>query len=310
MNGIIKPIVYIGIILLAVLLKRVGLFKDKDSETMSKILMNITLPLTVINACSGIKPDTGLFWLIPVGLLTDMVFLLVAFIIMRKQPKDICAFSMINISGYNLGAFAIPLIQLFFGSAGVVVASMVDMGNAIMVFGGTFALTSAILHIDDGQRTLKQSITDIAKKLFSSVTFDTYLVIMVIMILRIQLPEIVGQITQPFANANVFVAMFMLGLMFKIPKEKQLLMVVLKTLLIRVCLSVAAAAFVFYVLPFDLIIRQVATVCLIAPIASVAPVYTSRIGPHGSTASFYNILSVFVSFIMILILVFGIYRVG
>ena len=61
---------------------------------------------------------------------------------------------------------------------------------------------------------------------------------------------------------------------------------------------------------FDLIICQVATVCLIAPIGSVAPVYTSRIGPHGSTASFYNILSVLVSFVMILILVFGLYRVG
>ena len=63
MESIIKPLVYIGIIFLAIALKQAGVFGKDDYRILSRIVMNITLPLTVVHVCVGFRPEPSMYWL-------------------------------------------------------------------------------------------------------------------------------------------------------------------------------------------------------------------------------------------------------
>ena len=53
----------------------------------------------------------------------------------------------------------------------------------------------------------------VAKRLFSSLPFDAYLISIILAVFDIQIPQQVVAFTEPIANANAFCAMLMLGLM-------------------------------------------------------------------------------------------------
>ncbi len=95
----------------------------------------------------------------------------------RKKSKKEKAFYMMNTSGYNIGAFTMPFVQSFLSPFCMVAACMFDVGNAIMCTGGSYALLSSTLLQEGKQRGRAASFF---KKLFSSVSFDAYLLLLVL----------------------------------------------------------------------------------------------------------------------------------
>ena len=63
----IRPLIYLGILFLAVALKRAGLFKKEDAQVFGKVFLNITLPATAIHAFVGFTPTNSLFILAVIG---------------------------------------------------------------------------------------------------------------------------------------------------------------------------------------------------------------------------------------------------
>ena len=53
MDYIFKPMSYVLVILLGYLIKRAGFFGQDDHRMMSKIMVNITLPCTIVQAFYG-----------------------------------------------------------------------------------------------------------------------------------------------------------------------------------------------------------------------------------------------------------------
>ncbi|WRK55626.1 hypothetical protein SD457_13275 [Coprobacillaceae bacterium CR2/5/TPMF4] len=49
---------------------------------------------------------------------------------------------------------------------------MFDVGNALMGLGGTFAIASSVVNKQE-----KLSVSNVCKKLFSSIPFDVYIII-------------------------------------------------------------------------------------------------------------------------------------
>ena len=132
-----------------------------------------------------------------------------------KRRPDCEPFGMINSAGGNIGAFILPIVQVFYGAAGAVSCSMYDIGNALVMAGGGYAATCALLHLNKGQGGQKgiwHTVGGFLKNVVTSVTFDAYFIILLLMACHVRLPEILGTVTAPFAEANAFVAMFMVGL--------------------------------------------------------------------------------------------------
>lgn len=308
MESIIKPLVYIGIIFLAIALKQAGVFGKDDYRILSRIVMNITLPLTVVHVCVGFRPEPSMYWLVLIGFLCALLPMLTAFVVLRKKEAGLRAFGMINSAGGNIGAFILPIVQVFYGAAGAVSCSMYDIGNALVMAGGGYAATCALLHLNQGgQKGIWHTVGGFLKNVVTSVTFDAYFIMLLLMACHVRLPEILGTVTAPFAEANAFVAMFMVGLMFQPQKDREKIKAAFQTIGIRVGTAAVLALVIYYGLPVEPKIRQIAALCAFAPVGTLAPVFTEKSGGDGALASFLNSITVFISFFILLILVYTIF---
>lgn len=291
MRVLLTPLAYVIILFGAYALKRVGFFKADDHRVVSALVLNVTLPAAVIRVFSGVGRDTSLYWVVLLGLLCTALPLLVCSFAMRRAEKSRRVFSMLNICGYNIGCFALPLVQNFFGAPGAVIACMFDTGNAMIMTGGSYAITSTLLHTNPEEpATLRSAV----KKCFTSVPLLTYLLMLILNALRIPIPGAVVAIVDPIASANSFLAMLMVGLLFQVETKPEYIRDALVLVLARLAFAVCFALLIYYALPFPLFTRQVLAVLCFSPIGSLAPVYTEKCRGNSALASFANSISVVV----------------
>lgn len=299
MNYLIKPISYVLLIVLGYTLKCAGFFGREDYRLMSRIMINITLPCTIVRAFSGFSRDPQMFVIVGISFVCTLLPPILMYLATPGVDTRLRAYRMINIGGYNIGCFSLPLVEAFFGSTGVVAACMFDVGNAVMMTGGAYALTSTLLKTGGEAR---ESIGDILMKFLRSAPFDTYLIVFLLMALNVRLPEAVYTIAQPAANANAFIAMLMIGMMFEPAGDRTKLAEAARELGVRYALSAVFALACYFLTPFDLVIRQALVVLCFAPLSSLSPIYTDRCRSDTALASFTNSASIAVSLVLMMAL--------
>lgn len=296
MDALLRPLSFLMIMLGAYALKHIGFFRDQDADMAKKVVFNLTLPAAVLHAFSGLERDPSLFVLVLFGLACSVLPILLMFVLTRGQKTGRRAFFMINSAGYNIGSFAMPLVQNMFGAPGAAVACMFDTGNAVMQSSGAYTLTSAMLSIrgKDG----REGFGMILRKFFTSVAFDSYMLMLLLTALDLKLPDFVLTLTAPIASANSFFSMVMVGLMFRPFTQPGFLKDALRVIAVRLLFSAAFAALFYFVTPFPLLVRQVLAVVCFAPISSLSPANTERCLGDGSLASLTNSLSVIVALVI------------
>ncbi|MCI6267950.1 MAG: AEC family transporter [Clostridiales bacterium] len=299
MNYMVKPLSYVLLIVLGYVLKRAGFFGREDYRLMSRIMINITLPCTIVRAFSGFSRDPQMFLIVGISFVCSMLPPILMYLATPGVDTRLRAYRMINIGGYNIGCFSLPLIEAFFGGTGVVAACMFDVGNAVMMTGGAYALTSTLLKTGGETR---ESAGDILMKFLKSAPFDTYLIVFLLMALNVQLPEAVYTLAQPAANANAFIAMLMIGMMFEPAGDRTKLTEAARELAVRYAIAAVFALACYFLTPFSLIIRQTLVVLCFAPLSSLAPIYTDRCRSDTALASFTNSVSIAVSLVAMLAL--------
>ena len=302
MDYIFKPMSYVLVIMLGYLLKRAGFFGKDDHRLMSKIMVNITLPCTIIQAFDGFERDTKMFIIVGIGFICAFMPILLMYLTTGRVEKRLRAYRMLNIGGYNIGCFSLPLVQAFFGNPGVGAACMFDTGNAIMMTGGAYAMTSTLLRTGGEER---ESVGDVLLKFVKSLPFDAYMMMILLAALGVKIPSVVFTLTRPAGQANAFVAMLMIGMMFEPAGDRALLRETARELVWRYLFAAASAALVFFCTPFELVVRQTLCIVCFAPLSSLAPIYTDRCHSDTALASFTNSVSIAVSLIVMLALGLG-----
>lgn len=302
MDYIFKPMSYVLVIMLGYLLKRAGFFGKDDHRLMSKIMVNITLPCTIIQAFDGFERDAKMFIIVGIGFICAFMPILLMYLTTGRVEKRLRAYRMLNIGGYNIGCFSLPLVQAFFGNTGVVAACMFDTGNAIMMTGGAYAMTSTLLRTG-GEEC--ESVGDVLLKFVKSLPFDAYMMMIFLAALGVKIPSVVFTLTRPAGQANAFVAMLMIGMMFEPAGDRALLRETARELVWRYLFAAASAALVFFCTPFELVVRQTLCIVCFAPLSSLAPIYTDRCHSDTALASFTNSVSIAVSLIVMLALGLG-----
>lgn len=302
MDYIFKPMSYVLVIMLGYLLKRAGFFGKDDHRLMGKIMVNITLPCTIIQAFDGFERDAKMFIIVGIGFICAFMPILLMYLTTGRVEKRLRAYRMLNIGGYNIGCFSLPLVQAFFGNTGVVAACMFDTGNAIMMTGGAYAMTSTLLRTGGEER---ESVGDVLLKFVKSLPFDAYMMMIFLAALGVKIPSVVFTLTRPAGQANAFVAMLMIGMMFEPAGDRALLRETARELVWRYLFAAASAALVFFCTPFELVVRQTLCIVCFAPLSSLAPIYTDRCHSDTALASFTNSVSIAVSLIVMLALRLG-----
>lgn len=201
------------------------------------------------------------------------------------------AFSVLNLSGYNIGNFTMPFAQGFLGTTGVITTSLFDTGNAFICLGMSYSVAAMI------QRGEKISFRKIGRDLFHSIPFVTYLLMATLTLLHIRLPEPVTELAGLIGNANAFLAMLMLGVGFRVSGDRNQIRMIVKLLSVRYALAAAIALGCFFLLPVELEIRKTLAILAFSPIASAAPAFTGELGGDTGLSSAVNSLSIVISLI-------------
>ncbi|MBQ7886077.1 MAG: AEC family transporter [Clostridia bacterium] len=296
---LVRPMSFVLVIVLGYALKRAGFLRKEDQPVLSRIMINITLPCAIIQGFSSFERDSRLFWIVGIGFICAFLPMLLMYLTTRGVDTRLRAYRMINIGGYNVGCFSLPLISAFFGSQGVVAACMFDTGNAVMMTGGSYAMTSTLLKTGGGHR---ESIGDILLKFLKSTPFDTYMLLFALTALNIPIPQLAFDLTQPAGSANGFIAMLIIGLMFEPAGDRQMLGETMREMACRYAFAAISAAACYFLTPFDPVVRKTLAVLCFAPLSSLAPIYTQRCHSDTALAGFTNSVSIAISLVCMMAL--------
>ncbi len=296
----LTPCLYAAVLLVGILFKSFKVLPENAHKTLYKVMLNVTLPMAVICAFENFNGDATLFTIIPLGLVCSFLPFITAFLCTFKLKREDRAFYMFNSGGFNIGCIALAVVSGVYGELAPVAACLFDTGNALVVTGGSYSVSGAMLK-GEGE---KQGVLSVFKRLFSSVPFDTYLIMLVVSVCGLKIPSVVVQFVRPVANANGFLAMFSAGCLLDLKGVKPYVKSALKVVAIRLCLAVAFASLFYFALPFDQTVRNALVMVAFAPISALAPMFTEKAGGDGARSGFALSLSVVISILCMLALSF------
>lgn len=294
---LMKAVGFLCMIALGFLLKRGGLFSQEDSGVLSKLVLKITLPMSIVSNFRALELTQEYLIAIGIGFLVHIVAIALVLLVTRKMPASKRAFYIINTSGYNIGLCTLPYMSGFFAADAVALLCMFDVGNAIMCFGITYAIAMLVARGREGIHG-----RDILKTLFSSMPFVTYLVMILLCFWHLQLPDAVYTIAGMIGQANAFLAMFLIGLLFEPKINRAELRDMAGVFGLRMLLGISFALGIYFLLPLPLMYRQILAIIVFSPILSVAPIYTERCGYNRSVAAVLNSLMLPFSMIVMTLL--------
>mgnify|MGYP003371718481 FL=1 len=128
-------------IVLGYVLRRFNILKEEAFAAISALVMNVTLPCVILTNLNGMKIHAEMVMLAALGLGANVILLAWALFLARHvKDQKWRDFMRLNMSGYSVGPFAVPYVQSFFPTTGLMATFMFDVGNVIMAGGGTFAV--------------------------------------------------------------------------------------------------------------------------------------------------------------------------
>jgi len=293
---LIKAACYAAIILLGFILRKTGFFGPEAFGVLSKVVLKITLPCAVLTSTAGKEVDFSMLVILLMGLGCGAVYMLVGALVYRKQGKDKQAFAIVNTSGYNIGTFSLPFTQSFLGSVGVVATSLFDMGNAMVCLGGSYGIAASVR---EGRGF---DLKRIGKAIVKSVPFLTYCVMLILNLLHLSPPGPIVSFARIAGSGNAFLAMLMIGVGFNLSGDKSQIGSIVKILSVRYGLAAVFALVIYFLLPFELEIRQTLVLLVFSPIGSAAPVFTAELKGDVGLASALNSIAILVSLVIMVVL--------
>ena len=293
---LIKAGCYIAIIILGILLRWIGFFKESDFSVLSKIVIRVTLPAALIVNAATRDFSPELLFLSLLGLGGGILYMAAGWFVSRKASKKQQAFDILNHAGYNIGVFVIPFTQSFLGTAGVMTASIFDVGNAFVCLGGAYGAAAAIK--DGNGFDMKR----VLKALSVSVPFLVHIGTLLMNLLHIPFPAPVVECAGIIANANAFLAMLMIGVGFKLTLEKAKLTRLFRALAIRYGIAAILGLCYWFLLPFDRVIRLTLVILAVSPIGSAVPGFTDDLGGDVGLSCTINSMTILISIITIVVL--------
>lgn len=287
---------YVAIIALGYVLRRKGFFGPEAFGVISGIVIKITLPAAIISSSAGKPIDASMLTISLLGLGGGVAYMLLAALVHRKQGKEQRAFGVLNTPGYNIGTFALPFTQSFLGPVGVLTTSLFDVGNSFICLGGAFGVARAVK--EGAGFDLKRILTAPLR----SIPFLTHLTMVTLNLLALDVPGPVLSMAEIVGNANAFLAMLMIGVGFNLSGEKGQTGAIARVLVVRYSFAAALALACWFLLPFDLEVRQTLVILAFSPIGSAVPVFTAELNGDVGLSSAINSISIVISICVYVVL--------
>lgn len=237
-------IIIILLIALGYLLKRINFIKSADSQVLSTLVLNVTLPSLVIVNLNSANLDLS-FSILPIMMLIYGILAKVIMVaLFRKYDNHVKGSVGMMAASLNIGLFAYPLVETIWPKNGMIYFGMADIGGAIIMFGVTYFVGS---YFSEGSDQFNFKF--LGKKLISSVPLVTYIVMFILNMANIHLPKASIDFFTIISKANMPLSMILLGIMLSFRIEKQFLPIAVKYLIVHYGLGCIAGLLVHFFLP-------------------------------------------------------------
>ncbi|MDT3997850.1 AEC family transporter, partial [Staphylococcus saprophyticus] len=255
-------IIIILLIALGYTLKRINYFKANDSQVLSTLVLNVTLPSLVIVNLNEAKLDVSLsilpIMMILYGVITKVI--IVWFFI--KYDNQIRGATGMMMASLNIGLFAYPLVEAIWPETGMIYFGMADIGGAIIMFGVTYFVGS---YFSSGGDSF--DFKYLGKNLLKSVPLMTYIIMFILNMMNIHFPDPVIDFFSVLSGANMPLSMILLGLMLNFSIDKRFLPIAIKYLVAHYGLGIIAGLLVHFFLPVnDEMIKTTLQVAWLLPV--------------------------------------------
>lgn len=276
------------IIMLGYLMKRIGLLQKADGTRLSLIIMNITLPITIVLNMAHFTWQADYALLMVGAVLFTLLQIALAWPLVRKESLAGQSFGLFMGSGFNIGNFTLPFVQSFM-PGGVALISMFDLGNSIMLAGGTQAVIDFLTRQQDAL-----SPKMIFKRLIKTIPFTAYVVMLLLRVGQVNLPDSFLHMLQPIANANAFLSMFMIGLYLELKLPKKALGDVIKVLGLRLVASLLMT-WIISLLHLKGLLPLILTLIAFSPVPTFGVINAVAAGSDEETVGFCSSVSFLMS---------------
>ena len=234
-------IIIILLIALGYLLKRINFIKSADSQVLSTLVLNVTLPSLVIVNLNSANLDLS-FSILPIMMLIYGILAKVIMVaLFRKYDNHVKGSVGMMAASLNIGLFAYPLVETIWPKNGMIYFGMADIGGAIIMFGVTYFVGS---YYSEGSDQFNFKF--LGKKLISSVPLVTYIVMFILNMANIHLPKASIDFFTIISKANMPLSMILLGIMLSFKIEKQFLPIAVKYLIVHYGLGCIAGLLVHF----------------------------------------------------------------
>lgn len=297
LDVLVKSFTFVLIIIIGYSLKKAKVLKKRDADVLATIVMNVTLPFSLLSNANSMSVSSTVLMLVGFGILANVVMIIVGYIAARNESPLMKGVYIINCPGYNIGNFALPFVSSFFAGTGVAYLCAFDIGNALMGLGITYAIADNVAN-GSGKFDFK----DLFKKLFSSIPFDVYLLLFCLAVFNIKLPDPVISVASTIGSGNAFLAMLMIGILLEVKIPAREAKAIIKVIGLRLCSVVVMAALILLFLPLPTLAKEILVIAICAPLSSVAAVFTKRIGYSGDISAAANSISIIISIVAMTVL--------
>ena len=277
------------IIVIGYVIKRIGWVKAEDFPKFSKIVLRITLPCALITSFNTFDIASNLLFLTAIGLIANLVLQITGYLVNQRKGGIAQAFGIINLGSYNVGAFAMPYIAGLMGPQSIIFASLFDVGNSFGAAGIGYGWSRSVA--DEKQKT---TLGGFLKLMFLSPLFDTYLILLLMRLLGLQLPDEVITFTSTVGGANTFLAMLMIGIGLELGLDAHRFKLAFKYLAIRYGFSLIFSILTVLFLPVSMVVKTILCMLFFSPIASMATGFTDEAGGDVETSAFMNSVSILI----------------
>ena len=286
-NVLTQTIVYVVLLFAGYGFKKAGIFKVEDTDFLKKVILYLTMPAMAVNGLKDLELQPSFLWCFLVGFGTSTILMLVGMAATRKKSPEEKVMYLFNFNTYNIGNFAIPFLTGLLSTDGFAALCLFDIGVAIYLYGIDYSLAEAV----KGGKS-RFSLKFLLKKIFTSPITDMYLLMILLAALHLRLPEPVLKLASVMGNANAFLAMLSIGILFELKLDRKNLREMVKFFALRYGTILVIMAGVILFIPFSPDIRQAICVLLAAHVASIAPLLTQNAGGDGAKAAQINSISI------------------
>ncbi len=299
LDVLLRALFFFGMVALAYALKKAGVLRKEDAESLGRVIMNITLPAAILVSFRTYVFDLSMLLLTAAGFLSTVFMFILGYLISLGKNRNERIFYMLNMGAYNIGNFTLPFVSGFLGAAGTVATCLFDMGNAVMCVGGNLVFTQIAV---DGKRGGKGIVRSLLV-VFTKPSFTIYVIMMILAVIGIKLPSVVFDFAAAISPANGVLAMFMIGLMFEFTFDRKSMREVATVTVLRLILSVVIAYCFFNFTSFPYEIRKAVAVTAFAPISSAAGAFVQELHGDQALEGFASTVSIILSLVIIPVLI-------